>query len=361
MQLESCNQDSDDVVTAYMLQSLKELLDLVLKYSAYLPSYKDDGDEHISFLKSLGETLLCYKTESGERLCVFEILFNLNHHVFHDKLPRVLSEIALVSNIDRSKKQTSILMCTISKTYEQLRQLTHLINALLVSATSCPHELNGKDGTQISRISNVTLSDRPFVHSISQAIQCSPSGRAKELWLFLNDYIGTIVKENADEQKHLIQFVTEIFILIIRAIKINKYNAKEIQECCEQSTRSCVFFLLGRDEKTLTKKEQFQPFDQTSPILNIGLHLYGWLVDVHSKCCFWLNEMPHETKDDNEEMDNVSSSYSSIIPSLLSSIKVILERQDVQNLTNTISLIGSLQHLSSFTAIAFIYLSAATI
>ena len=148
-------------------------------------------------------------------------------------------------------------MCTISKTYEQLRQLTHLINALLVSATSCPHELNGKDGTQISRISNVTLSDRPFVHSISQAIQCSPSGRAKELWLFLNDYIGTIVKENADEQKHLIQFVTEIFMLIIRAIKINKYNAKEIQECCEQSTRSCVFFLLGRDERTLTKKSNF--------------------------------------------------------------------------------------------------------
>ena len=345
---QSCNQGNDNKISVYMLHSMKELLDLILRHSAYLPSYKDDGDVHISFLKSIGEHLLgCDdKHEGGERLCVFEILFNLNHHVFHDKLPRVISEVSLVSNIGISGERASNLMCTISQTYQQLRQLTHLINALLVSASSCHDNFTGKDGTQISRVSKLTLSDRAFVTSISQAIQFSPSGQTKELWLFLNDYIGTIVREKTGDQKHLIQFVTELFIVIIKAIKINNYNAKEIQECCEQSTKSCVSYLLGRHDETLIKEIQNQPFDQNSPVLNIGLHLYGWLVDVHSKCCFWLNEMPHERKDDIDEMRNVFSSCSSIIPSLLCSIKVMLERQDTQNTTNAVSLIGSLQHLS---------------
>ena len=55
---QSCNRGNDNKISVFMLQSLKELLDLILRHSAYLPSYKDDGDVHISFLMSIGENLL---------------------------------------------------------------------------------------------------------------------------------------------------------------------------------------------------------------------------------------------------------------------------------------------------------------
>ena len=319
--LKKTNESLDGSKMQSMLLSIQKCLALLLKFDAYLPSFADPGNQHLNYLTAAGEVLLSLAErrrggpETTEYLRTFQHLFTLNHHIYHEKLSRLITCTANPSD-SHQKSSSSELLCTLCCTYQKLRQLDHFVRNVL----SCADNNLLSDGSDFKARSSF-LHDASFLRALTSAIQNSPIGQTQEVWGLANQHILDSAKSaNTEALVHSV----DVFVIILKAVRVGPFSSKAIQELCEQTMATTVSALLGLNDGQ--DDSMSSGFDLTCAMTSCGLNLWGWIVHCHTKCCFWLNEMPHETVDE-EGGGNNRMCDAKLIPVLLTSIKSILSSE----------------------------------
>lgn len=285
--LKTLQSMSIDDEKSIVLKSIEKSVSLLNKHDVYLPSYEDQNDEQLNFLQAAGKIILSSaeksRDQSNQYMEIMLHLFLLNHHVFHDKILRVIlctSEAAQDERDDSTKR----LLRNICSTYQKLRQLGHLVEAILTWS-----EINQSkydDGDVIN--SESFLHEEHFRDAMTSAIHVSPVGQTEECWKALNNHI---VKTSKEKRKSSLSLATEFFVVVLRGLQVGNHSSHAIQKLCEETLSSSVPLLLSLDTDGNDKSSCF---DLTCPRTISGLQLWGWILHVQIKCCFWLNEMPHE-------------------------------------------------------------------
>jgi len=368
----SLNEKKDANIFLSLLRSIRQSLSLLLKYDAYLPSHNDSGDRHIGYLTMVGETVLsliegntsifyhpgCGESARNESLFICRDLFHLNHHIFHKKLHRLLKAIALQShnNLNQSsdnnvgKRSRDIgceLFCSICNAYQKLRQLAHLLNAMLSLALE---EDSSRKGAIL-----IIFKDTLFLRTLSSAIQGSPSEQLQEFYTLLKNFISTQVKGGQYEKSQVIsiQFAVDIFVLLLKAVKVQKFNAQGLLEICNDAIKFTTSNLIVKVKCNGIDSTEFQArnetndtelpfqFDLSCAVTNMGIHLCGWIVELHTRCCFWLNKIPHEIG--AESISHGITDWFGIVPTLLQTTHAVIAHQEKSVLMPKM---GALQHLS---------------
>jgi len=315
--LEIVKQDKVvDPTRLALIQSLQQCSELLLKYDVYLPSFEDPKNEHLNYLVAIGEVIL----ESAEKHVkdvafyagTLRRLFSLNHHIYHDNISRLIvctSRQTETAEDDESKD----IVCIICSTYQKLRQLGHFVKSILTCANdSQAFELGAQQGTK------TFVHDISFVRALTSAIQNSPIGQTEEVWGMIDQYIVDGVKEN--NPATMVTNSVDIFVILLKALRVGPFSSKPIKELCERTMSTSVAALIGIDVDI--DPGLASPFNLSCSLNSSGLYLWGWIVHVHNKCCFWLNEMPHEKEAEAEEDSNMCGR--ALVPRLMASINYAL-------------------------------------
>jgi hypothetical protein len=338
-----------------LIGAISETLGLVLEYDVYSPSYDDPNGRYFAFLERVTKVLLrCvddYAEMGGDKnddvddeyndvplllLASLHRLLLLNHRLFHDRLADAIafawsclvqSPPFLSSSSPSETNPMRILkvkdgaidfLSAIVKTYRELRQVGYFL--------SC---VRGASKVSRSVLTNDVL--QLLKHRLSMAYQTDlPSGQLCHVWDFFDEWIveNVVIGISADvrqkypsdePKKHLQQpgeegkgeeinstavselsLAVEMFIMFIKSIRANKQNCIELCSLCERSMSNSVIKLLGASDIIMTHVIRVVDGDCDRGQQRMGLDLCGWLVDLHTRSCFWIDSA------DNEAIDSCS-------------------------------------------------------
>jgi len=193
-------------------------------------------------------------------------------------------------------------------------------------------EANIQQASNNHSFSSLLHSDK-IVHSFSSAIRTLPSGQIEEVWKIFEENLQAIRNDTLE----VVENVVGLFVLFLKAISVTPFNAKQIINSCESSMKTTVSKLIGN----FNKDDEVGVFDVNCGATMTGLYLCGWIVSVHTNCCFWLNEMPHElTKDEFSHSICGLHLVPSLMKTIQSEITPNFEREKMKSM-------GALQHLAS--------------
>jgi hypothetical protein len=318
-----------------MIKSMEQCTELLIKYDVYLPSFEDPKNEHLNYLAAIGDVIL-ESTEKHEKEITLYVgtlrrLFSLNHHIYHDKISRIIL-CTIRQNPVEQNDETKNLVCTICTTYQKLRQLGHFISNVLTCTDLC--QPSGGCGTR--EVSRSFVNEISFSRAMSSAIHNSPIGQTEEVLVLIDQHIMDAVKEK--KSSAITANSVDIFVIILKALRVGSFSSTSIKNMCESTMSRSVTTLLGLDVSIKADKAPLS-FDLTCSQTSSGLYLWGWIVHVHNKCCFWLNEMPHEKEATSEDDSNMCEG--ALVPRLVASINYALE-SDIEGGKS----LGSLQLLA---------------
>ena len=302
-----------------MLKSILQCSDYLQKYDVYLPSFVDPGNQHLNFLTAIGEVVLCSAerqtnaADTSIHISVVQSIFNLTHLTFHDKLSRVIMCATSQSGSCFRESPFMKLLGALCNTYKKLRQMDHLVKEILTYADTYE---------QFDTLPRDFIRDAVFCQSLSLAIKGSPIGLTETVWDSVNQHIMDSVND-ANPNAIRIGYSVEIFVIILKAVRVGSFSSKAIKEMCERTMASSVSKLLFVQRKNDSSTD-IDRFDLTNDIVISGLNLWGWIVHVHTKCCFWLNEMPHE----KNGADDDAMCGSKLVPVLMVSINSLVSDAD---------------------------------
>ena len=288
-------------VSIELLHTITESILLLSKSESYLPSYADPNNDHLNYLIESGEILLASMEQNKKSIfsqrrilsCnAMKELFSLNHHIFHNKLPRIIFSMASSnSTFDQSEMDTygSFLshFCT---TYQKLRQMTHFIECIVgcFDHQSLHKNTGFSDKNFNNDTINILLHSNYFVRSLFSAIYSLPQGQIQELWDIFHTYFQSISAARTLEKndKRNFENVADFYVLFLKGVHVTVFNAREIMDSCELTMNQQLSQLIAKEEISI------DTLDMNCIVSKSRLHLCGWLLNVHTKCSFWLNEIP---------------------------------------------------------------------
>ena len=316
----SCDESSQmlhitSAATLSMVRSIRETLTLVLKHSLYLPSYPDKDHVNFLFLQNLTSTFLeileiargLDKEDSSqvESECLqgLETLLCLNHLVVHERLSELISACVLVqtrpeecSEIDAHRRS---LVTSIINTYHRLRQLDHLFRSLLSAADMEQTSPKQKKDALclLKRLFHETDVQREF----AAAIQNCPPGQVQDLFHDLSDWIQkasekvnsqglrTVKKKSSKEDLPTdeaigVSFAVNLFVLLIRNVRVDHHTSVGIATLCDEAMKMAARPLIAGTYVGNSDNHA------VSEMKRHALVLCGWLLDLRTRCAFWLNE-----------------------------------------------------------------------
>ena len=302
-----------------VLRSIQVSLSVLLKYDLYLPSYPDPEQRNFTYLQTLSDTMfLCaelsldsgddddgaLEISSQQDLC--EILLSLqsllqtNHHVLHANLQRLLLIAASClpkisgesgrsgTEIARQQQLGGDLICAAVVTYSRLRQLEHLFAALLMQGRG------QSEPSEAFLIFERIIQDIRNANEISRATLSCPQGQVRPIWSLFDESISKIAKATGNDESgetESLRYVVSVFVLFLRSIRIDTFSAAEIKSLCESSVRTSITALVSEGNFNGSDNGDFAQIGLTgiSSRAEHGISLCGWLVDVHTRCSFWLD------------------------------------------------------------------------
>ena len=289
-------QDGNENLKSALLDTISQTLGLVLQYDAYLPSYNDPDEEHLSFLQSVANGLLRCVNDSSDKetelhhgnitlVTSLRNLILLNHRLLQGQLSIVTNYACSCS--PQKNQEPNKLLFTITKTYRELRAIGDFLTATREAFTNGSTKSN-------DAMSNM-LSCNNVVDSLALAYQSCPSGQLQEIWNFFDSWIVDIISSTTE-----LSFAVQMFIVFIKSVRADKQNSLSLRGLCESSMNSSISKLLDRK-------------DSESIRMRLGFDLCGWLVDLHSRSCFWIDNVSTEedssfliaTSEDDKDSLNV--------------------------------------------------------
>ncbi|KAK1738990.1 unhealthy ribosome biogenesis protein 2-like protein [Skeletonema marinoi] len=269
------NGNNEDVDNALM-DAVSQTLGLVLQYDAYLPSYNDPEEEHLAYLQSVADGLVrCvhdsnYITKSDhENYALVTSLCNLillNHRLLHGKLSTVTYYTC--SCLPQKNQEPNKLLFTIVKTYRELRAIGDFLTATREAFTKTAASQESAD-----TMNNILLCNN-VVDSLALAYQSCPSGQLQEMWNFFGGWIVDSISTTPE-----LSFAVQMFIIFVKSIRSDKQNSLGLRGLCEFSMNSSIAKLLDSSDI------------ESSIHMRLGFDLCGWLVELHSRSCFWVDNV----------------------------------------------------------------------
>lgn len=344
--LNDSHREQENLFESTLLFSIRHSLVFLSKSNSYLPSYDDPNDEHLNYLTNIGEMIITYMGNSNhnipdEAYVSLQLLFGLNHHIFHRKLPRILLAITKGRLFDDNVliEETSQLLSSICATYQKLRQMSHFLLSILGCFDMGILESNDNfDAFEDNRkcINYYAFSclfhHRRFKRSFVSAIHSLPSAQLQTSWNLFDTFFSSIQRHRGQD----IDTVADVFVAFLNAVNVTPFNSDIVRTLCESSLKSFVRSLIGIEDANC----KVAIFDIHNKVSNTGLYLCGWLLSVHTKCCFWLNEMPIDV---SGVVDDLGQCGLPLVPIMLNTVRSLMQSGWDNNLE-----LGALQHLASF-------------
>jgi hypothetical protein len=255
-----------------LMNSLTSCLKALLEHNAYHSTFEDKDQHHFLFLKSMSTRLLSLLTPetSISGLDGLVCMVQLNHLLVHEDLSKIIAHAAS-SSLPGGTDSFHLFICTLFKTYQDLRQLDYLVEAIVASTgwlttSSAYAVLQG------------ALDDANVARKIAVAVSAAPHGQSQALFDVFN---SRIVKEappdHADDVHSIetISMVSALFILLLRNLRVDEHTSKRILSLCDESLAGSGSSLLAMSKTC-------------SPLVKHGIRLCGWILDLRNRCSFWL-------------------------------------------------------------------------
>eukprot|EP00804_Cyclotella_cryptica_P017276 CCRYP_016835-RA/>CCRYP_016835-RA protein AED:0.01 eAED:0.01 QI:567/1/1/1/0.5/0.33/3/1874/1230 len=305
--------DSDNLGVA-LLKMTAETLRVVLEYDAYSPSYSDPDDALLSFLNFVTEGLLrwvnrcdfassLYEQRTIHLISSIRTILLLNHRLLHERLSHCIA-FACVSlrhycHEDCVQADASTLLSTIVKIYGELRQVGYFLLSSRIAFSDM------KSSNLDSESMHSLLSTSQAMKLLASTYQSCPSGQLHEIWDFFDgwvvsiiDEVSTVSKNNmADETSNEAEaaieliFAIRMFVAFIKNIRTDKHNSPELRNLCETSMTSSVGKLLSKSNDLVGQTGKDQCKGRNGLLTRQGIDLCGWLVDLHTRSCFWIDSV----------------------------------------------------------------------
>ena len=279
-----------------LLQMISQTLEVILDYDTYSPSYSDPDEALVSFLKYVTEKVLgCVQMENATMsithaqrsiflLASFRTLLLLNHRLLHEHLPGCIAfacqNLYQCSAKEQNYLHASAVLSSVTKTYGELRQIGHFL-------TSCRNAfLHMKTSKYDCKSMHSLLTHSDVMELLSTSYHMLPSGQLHEIWDLFVEWIVFNAGEDRSMSTELV-FAICMFIHFIKNIRADKHNSSEIRLLCERTMVSCVEKLLVHSKNTVDESNAL--YRESNSFIEQGIDLCGWLVDLHTRSCFWID------------------------------------------------------------------------
>ena len=276
-------------------------------------------------------------------------------------------------------------------------------NTTITAANTKNNNRNNNNQRRSSKVQIISsiLKNNIILNSITQAIQVSPIGDIINIWNMLNESIPKLlllVDDDDDDTKKKknynynycqirnenVQFMVQFFIIIIQAIDVHPLNANPIQDLVEHSSSSMYQLLwngskvddsggssssnimtLSSSSSTSSLTSTTNTFDLSNPLTNYGLLLCGWILEIHTKCCFYLNNSPESSllsqpsscggSGNNNDINNNSNSNTniSLVSALMNTVEYELSTYNTTTTTTTTNSNNQQQQLGAIHHLCF--------
>jgi len=331
----SSSEETCGELALALLSSVSETLGMVLNYDAYLPSYNDPNEQHLKYLECVTSGILqCIKRDvtpeckiqaaDKQMLVSLRHILLLNHRLLHDRLDRTIYFASSLLSSEVSS-QANELLGDIVKTYKELRQVGYFL--------SSTHGVfaNNDDEDGLSFMSDL-LNCGSIMESLSTAYQICPSGQIHEIWNFFDGWIADIVDQKIqidvdNSASTELSFAIQMFITFIKNIRASKHNSRDLRRLCETSMVSTIPKLLGKD-----KADGDSPVNTTEDSkggagihMSQGFDLCGWLVDLHTRSCFWIDSIKIDDQGSSFLMTKRASNISDDATNVLAYLHNVME------------------------------------
>ena len=319
-------------------------LQLLSKHQIYHPSNTAIGHVQFKFLSGIVKIMLttahgsltrCLLQKDGDCnassltfiTSIFLNLLSLNHHLLHDQLHFIIQISTSCFNIAKQKSYQDLeissrnLLICICEIYQKLRQLKHLFISII--PTTARSNLEPCKSDLIIPYYNEgylsLLEDPNFIKALTTAVKSSPWAEIQASWLALDTFFKDKDVMSLDDKQNIekyvdVHIVVNLFIIFLRALPIDETKAIDSQVACERSIQSVIWPIVKR----------YPFFDLSSTVTNLMLTLFGWMIDVRTKCNFWLGDAMDNQKQDLL-LDEGSSYDKQITPRLNATIERMME------------------------------------
>ncbi len=242
------------------------------------------------------------------------------------------------------------VLSEIVRTYRELRQVGYFLTSTRGAFVSAANDTSRRGDNDQPLICNMIFMMRlgscaNIIEELILAYQTCPSGQISEIWNIFNDWIldnidaycqdvlecedakkvgksgsvgesGKSTSNNSEHDNSITsvaspcteehEFAVQMFIVFIKNIRVSKQNSAELRGLCESTMSTSVPKLLlgtknaasrrvdydGGDPRILSDFERGELAGADHTVLTRlrhGFDLCGWLVDFHTRCCFWID------------------------------------------------------------------------
>jgi len=237
---------------------------------------------------------------TDQEICALETSFchviQLNHRLLHEKLVNVIAFAC--SRLPSSQLQVQPgqntkaheLLFSIVKIYRELRQVGYFLKSTRGAFAA------GFASHQSAPMKNL-LHCGHILDSLSLAYQSCPSGQLHEIWEFFDGWIVDIVGQKVGDgvaggATAELSFAVRMFAVFVKNIRADKQNSPELRGLCEKSMTTSVSAMLGKKTDGVTSPDISTDSKGNHVVLmQHGFDLCGWLVDLHTRSCFWIEDL----------------------------------------------------------------------
>ena len=266
------------------LEALRDCLLVLLQFDVYLPSNEDKNGEQFTFLCDIGtlvlgdtQTDMNQSATSTEELLAVEALLRLNHLIFHERLKKLFAFLIKAEIDFMLSPEYSMLFSTIIRIYQQLRQLDHFFRALMQSI----NDLTMEEQKQRAMVS-FFVESHSFAQDLGRAVRDCPIFQLEQMIQDLDEWISnkcsSMSDESATNKNQLLSLVVHFFSILSQNSRVEKSTYKSLKSKTENVMENSVRLLLEKDDLEATD----------GSFLRNALKLCGWVIDLQTKCNFWV-------------------------------------------------------------------------
>lgn len=284
--------DDETSTPAIALRSLHETLSLLFLHDAYVYSQDSQGGRQFAFLDGIATEILELNGNAddfmglellSDSVHILRLLAKLNYLLLHQRVVPSIS-FCLSCRGGRLTPQVIDFLVVVVDTYRQLREQNHLFRSVLEVLTT----FAGENGVSALAFFSSLMSDPALSSAVATAVQDSPALQAKEIFETINAWILNVCgggRADSDSTLQSFDVAVQLTVVVFRNVHVDSATSSGVASICESFINGSIQALVDGAG------------NGTGPSLNKlvspALTLCGWIIDLHTRCVFWLGKSAH--------------------------------------------------------------------
>jgi hypothetical protein len=283
----------DEISTpAIALRSLHETLSLLLRHDAYVYSQDSQGDKQFAFLDGIATEILELNGTAddymglellSDSVHILRLLTKLNYLLLHQRVVPAIS-FCLSCTGGRLKPQVIDFLIVAVDTYRQLREQNHLFRSVLEVLTI----FAGESGNSALAFFGSLMNDTALSSAVATAVQDSPVFQAKDIFETINAWILSVCRGDRADSDNAVQSLdaaVQLTVIAVRNVRVDNSTSLGVASICESFVRGSIQALVDGTGSGTSPA--------ISKLVSPALTLCSWIIDLHTRCVFWLGKSAH--------------------------------------------------------------------